>query len=214
MTNSNVSQLNEAVLNKKMRESETKMNITAGWLELNACCEVNVTHCPSPHFTPKDDEADLSLLVVHNISLPPNEFGGDYITDFFLGRLDKNAHPYFDTIYKMEVSAHCLIKRDGSIVQYVSFLNKAWHAGVSCYNGRNKCNDYSIGIELEGADDIAYTNQQYDTLALAYLAIEQEYPNIKGNIAGHNDIAPGRKTDPGESFNWEYFNHCIACKNT
>lgn len=179
-----------------------KIAICQGWFSNN---EEYITHAPSPHFTPKEDTDDLSLLVVHNISLPPKQFGGDYITDFFLGKLDKHVHPYFETIHEMKVSAHCLIKRDGSLVQYVSFLDKAWHAGVSSYNGRDKCNDFSIGIELEGADDILYTKQQYQTLALAFISIQQEYPNIQNNIAGHNQIAPGRKTDPGEAFDWQYF---------
>jgi len=168
-----------------------------------------ISHAPSPHFTPKENTNDINLLVVHNISLPPKQFGGDYITDFFLGKLDKQAHPYFETIYQMKVSAHCLIKRDGRLVQYVSFLDKAWHAGVSSYKGREMCNDFSIGIELEGADDIDYTEAQYKTLALACVSIEELFPQIKENIAGHNDIAPNRKTDPGEAFNWSYFYTCL-----
>lgn len=203
MTNDSVSQLNEgSFLNKR----DKKIIIDNGWFNH----DVNgINHFPSPHFTPREDNCAVSLLVVHNISLPPNQFGGDYITDFFLGKLDKNAHPYFETIYEMKVSAHCLIKRDGSLVQYVSFLDKAWHAGISSYKGREKCNDYSIGIELEGADDILYTEQQYQTLAFACFSIQQEYPEIKDNIAGHNQIAPDRKTDPGEAFNWEHFFRCL-----
>jgi|GEM_PF-186344 len=168
-----------------------------------------ISHAPSPHFTPKEDTNDINLLVVHNISLPPKQFGGDYITDFFLGKLDKQAHPYFETIYQMKVSAHCLIKRDGRLIQYVSFLDKAWHAGVSSYKGREMCNDFSIGIELEGADDIKYTEAQYKTLALACVSIKELFPQIKDNIAGHNQIAPTRKTDPGEAFNWSYFYTCL-----
>lgn len=217
MTNSSVSQLNADTLTKKISK---QFKIVNGWFCEQANGKTsktsnkknyigNVSHFISPHFTPKEDKADLSLLVVHNISLPPKQFGGDYITDLFLGKLDKDDHPYFETIYEMKVSAHCLIKRDGSLVQYVSFLDKAWHAGVSSYKGRDKCNDFSIGIELEGADDIPYTTEQYKTLAAAYFSIQQEYPHIKDNIAGHNDIAPGRKTDPGEAFDWDYFYTCL-----
>jgi len=228
MTNSSVSQLNEDILNKKMnKKSDDVFEIVDGWFydlphklqvetrtssfeENEFSTQANfITRCRSPHFTPKEDCTDVSLLVVHNISLPPNQFGGDYITDFFLGKLDKDAHPYFETIHEMKVSAHCLIKRDGSLVQYVSFLDKAWHAGVSEYKGRDKCNDFSIGIELEGADDILYTELQYQTLAMACFSIQQEYPNIKDNISGHNQIAPGRKTDPGEAFDWDYFYTCL-----
>ncbi|WP_426358412.1 1,6-anhydro-N-acetylmuramyl-L-alanine amidase AmpD [Pseudocolwellia sp. HL-MZ19] len=230
MTNSSVSQLNADALNKKNQKgTDNKFEIVDGWFcglthksksksktsasnfeENKLDPQANfMTRCPSPHFSPKEDGADVTLLVVHNISLPPNKFGGDYITDFFLGNLDKDAHPYFETIHEMKVSAHCLIKRDGSLVQYVSFLDKAWHAGVSKYKGRDKCNDFSIGIELEGADDILYTEQQYQTLAVACFSIQQEYPQIKNNIAGHNQIAPGRKTDPGEAFDWEYFYTCL-----
>jgi AmpD protein len=214
MTNSTVSQLNEEPLMKKNDLPLCKVfSIKQGWfgeiknegLVDENVQSIHISHSPSPHFTPKKDINDLSLLVVHNISLPPNVFGGDFITDFFLGKLDKNADPYFETIYEMKVSAHCLIKRDGSLVQYVSFLDKAWHAGLSSYKGRDKCNDFSIGIELEGADDVIYTEQQYKTLAQACLSIQQEYPNIKNNISGHNEIAPGRKTDPGDSFDWNYF---------
>ena len=228
MTNSSVSQLNADTLNKKTNKKiDARFEIVDGWfcdlpekseLAINASrfkekeqtAQTNfITRCPSPHFSPKEDCSDVSLLVVHNISLPPNQFGGDYITDFFLGKLDKDAHPYFETIHEMKVSAHCLIKRDGSLVQYVSFLDKAWHAGVSEYKGRDKCNDFSIGIELEGADDILYTEQQYKTLTTACFSLQQEYPNIKDNISGHNQIAPGRKTDPGEAFDWHYFYTCL-----
>ena len=202
MTKSFISQ---SVHELNTKNSERGFCIKEGWFNNNE----NIEHFPSPHFTPRDNESSISLLVIHNISLPPKKFGGNYITDFFLGKLDKDADPYFETIHEMKVSAHCLIKRDGSLIQYVSFLNKAWHAGISVYKGKEKCNDFSIGIELEGADDILYTKQQYNTLALASFSIEQEYPQINGNIAGHNAIAPGRKTDPGEAFDWHYFECCL-----
>lgn len=218
MTNSTCNQLNEEPLMKKNDQLPCKdISIKQGWF-CETKCEapvesyvsfIHVSHSPSPHFTPKSEVDDLSLLVIHNISLPPKVFGGNFITDFFLGKLDKTIDPYFETIHEMKVSAHCLIKRDGSLVQYVSFLDKAWHAGVSEYKGRDKCNDFSIGIELEGADDILYTENQYQTLTKACLSIQQEYPNIKNNILGHNEIAPGRKTDPGEAFDWDYFYTCL-----
>lgn len=166
-------------------------------------------HCPSSHFTPRDANVTIDLLVIHNISLPPGEFGGSYISDLFLGCLDKNAHPYFADIYQLEVSAHCLIRRDGHVIQYVSFNDKAWHAGQSCYEGVDRCNDYSIGIELEGTDDIPYTEAQYNTLANITAAIQLAYPAIQNRITGHSDIAPGRKTDPGDAFDWAHFNNKI-----
>lgn len=203
MTKSSVSQSVQALNGET---SKKILNIQEGWFSEY---DEGVEHFPSPYFTPREANSSISLLVIHNISLPPKQFGGNYITDFFLGTLDKNADPYFETIHEMKVSAHCLIKRDGSLIQYVSFLDKAWHAGVSIYKGKEKCNDFSIGIELEGADDILYTEQQYQTLALASFSIEQKYPKVEGNIAGHNDIAPGRKTNPGESFDWDYFERCL-----
>lgn len=174
------------------------MTIKNGWLS-------SVEHQPSPHFSNREKEDSISLLVIHNISLPPKQFGGPYITDLFLGRLNPDDDPYFKDIYQLEVSAHCLIRRDGQIIQYVSFEDKAWHAGVSEYKGRSKCNDFSIGIELEGADDIPYTENQYKQLASLTKTLRHEYPNIENNLTGHSDIAPGRKTDPGEAFEWSYY---------
>jgi len=197
--------------------------IKDGWL-------TGVEHQHSPHFSirestresdnkrqiesSKESTADIcreiSLLVVHNISLPPAQFGGPYITDLFLGKLDENADPYFKEIAHLKVSAHCLIRRDGKIIQYVSFNNKAWHAGVSAFDGREQCNDFSIGIELEGTDDIPYTEEQYQLLALLVKKLQASYPLIShNNIVGHCDIAPNRKTDPGQSFNWHYFRQCL-----
>ncbi|MBA6347493.1 1,6-anhydro-N-acetylmuramyl-L-alanine amidase AmpD [Colwellia sp. BRX8-9] len=178
------------------------MPIISGWL-------VNEEQQKSPHFSVRDKNDTVHLLVVHNISLPPNQFGGSYITDFFLGKLDSKAHSYFEEIAQLKVSAHCLITRVGHIIQYVSFDDKAWHAGVSSYQGLDKCNDFSIGIELEGADDIPYEAAQYHTLAQLTQALQQCYPDIKSNIAGHSDIAPGRKTDPGDAFNWQHFHDCL-----
>ncbi|MGB1263958.1 MAG: 1,6-anhydro-N-acetylmuramyl-L-alanine amidase AmpD [Cognaticolwellia sp.] len=175
-----------------------KLTIVSGWLS-------DVEIQKSSHFEPRGESDTVSLLVVHNISLPPGQFGGGYITDFFLGKLDPTIDPYFTSIYKMRVSAHCLIQRNGDIVQYVSFNDKAWHAGVSSYQGREKCNDFSIGIELEGTDDIPYTEEQYQQLSRINLALIATYPALKNNVVGHCDIAPGRKTDPGAAFDWPRF---------
>ncbi|MFT7017744.1 MAG: AmpD protein [Cellvibrionaceae bacterium] len=162
----------------------------------------------SPNFNerPKGED-DIDLLVIHNVSLPPEQFGGDYIEHFFCNQLDENAHPYFKTIVDLQVSAHLLITREGEIIQFVPFGARAWHAGRSYFNGREECNDYSIGIELEGADTIAYTDTQYRVLADVTHAILHYYPRItKQRIVGHSEIAPTRKTDPGEAFNWtRYF---------
>lgn len=162
------------------------------------------------HFEPRDENDHVSLLVVHNISLPPGQFGGSHITDFFLGTLDPTIDPYFESIYNVRVSAHCLIQRSGHIIQYVSFHDKAWHAGVSSYQGREKCNDFSIGIELEGTDDVPYTKEQYQQLNDLSLALISRYPMLKDNIVGHCNIAPERKTDPGDAFDWQRFRSLLA----
>lgn len=173
--------------------------IENGWL-------VGGRACPSPHCNARPDGGDISLLVVHGISLPPGEFGGPWIDQLFLGRLDPGAHPYFAQIAGLEVSAHCLIRRDGRITQYVSFLARAWHAGRSCFQGREACNDFSIGIELEGTDEGGYTEAQYVALAELAKSLMAVYPAITPErIVGHSDIAPGRKTDPGPAFDWRAF---------
>jgi AmpD protein len=165
----------------------------------------------SSHQDQRPEPEDISLLVIHNISLPPSQFGGDYITQLFTGVLDPNIHPYFRKIYQLRVSAHCLIKRDGSIIQFVAFDKRAWHAGYSCYQGRDRCNDYSIGVELEGTDHIPYSEAQYVALAKVSRAIMQHYPRIGlGQIVGHNDIAPRRKSDPGLAFDWPRFRQMLA----
>ncbi|MGF1865615.1 1,6-anhydro-N-acetylmuramyl-L-alanine amidase AmpD [Enterovibrio norvegicus] len=169
------------------------------------------TFLPSPHCNERPECNDVSLLVIHNISLPPGEFGGPYITQFFQGELTSKAHPFFDEIRGMQVSAHCLIRRDGSVIQFVPFDKRAWHAGVSCFEGREQCNDFSIGIELEGTDDLPYTDAQYQTLGAVTDAIIQAYPAINmSRIAGHDEIAPGRKTDPGHAFNWSKFRALVS----
>lgn len=159
--------------------------------------------CPSPNYGPRPDGSSISLLVVHNISLPPEQFGGPHIENFFCNCLDTTAHPYFETIADLKVSAHALIRRDGSVIQFVSCLDRAWHAGRSSFQGREECNDYSVGIELEGADEVPYTEEQYRALARLARLVMIAWPEVtQGRIAGHSDIAPGRKTDPGPAFAW------------
>jgi len=145
-------------------------------------------------------DGEISLIVIHNISLPPGEFNNPYIEQFFTNKLDFNAHSYFKTIQDLQVSAHLLIKRDGSIIQFVPFDKRAWHAGESSFNGQDNCNDFSIGIELEGTDNLNYEAVQYQSLKTTLKQLKNYYP--VQNIVGHSDIAPGRKTDPGEAFNW------------
>lgn len=165
---------------------------------------------PSPNYGPRPQGVLINLLVIHSISLPPRQFGGPYIEDFFSNRLNPDEHPYFATIADLQVSAHALIRRDGSLVQFVSLLDRAWHAGRSCFDGREECNDFSIGIELEGADDIPYTPEQYYALAEVATVITSAWPEITcDRITGHCDIAPGRKTDPGPAFDWTHFRACI-----
>jgi N-acetyl-anhydromuramoyl-L-alanine amidase len=156
---------------------------------------------PSPNYEARPAGAVPTLIVVHNISLPPGEFGGDAIGELFQNRLDCSAHPYYDAHLRgMRVSAHFLIRRDGSLEQFVSCDRRAWHAGVSNFWGRERCNDFSIGIELEGTDHVPFEPAQYETLAALVCALAQRYP-IEA-LAGHSDIAPGRKTDPGPFFDW------------
>lgn len=157
----------------------------------------------SPNCNDRPDEKDISLIVIHGISLPPGKFGNNYIDQLFCNKLNSNEHPYFKEISGLKVSSHLLIKRDGEIVQYVPFHKRAWHAGVSQYKDRNECNDFSIGIEMEGEDDTAYVEIQYQVLAKIITSLIDTYPNLnRHTIAGHSDIAPGRKTDPGEAFDW------------
>lgn len=173
-------------------------------LSLSICAQhwlKGARHCPSPFFNARPN-GEISLVVIHNISLPPGEFGGPYIDQLFTGKLDAQAHPYFAKIAGIEVSAHVLIRRDGEYVQYVAFDQRAWHAGKSTYKGRDNCNDFAIGIELEGCDDQPFSDKQYDALNELLSALAQHYPGINGELIGHSDIAPGRKTDPGPCFNW------------
>ncbi|WP_456379268.1 1,6-anhydro-N-acetylmuramyl-L-alanine amidase AmpD [Thiolapillus sp.] len=172
------------------------MNIPLSWLP-------DTHHCPSPNCDERPGGSPIDLLVIHNISLPPKQFGGSWIEDFFLNRLDPSRHPYFQEIHHLRVSAHFLIRRDGEILQFVPMHQRAWHAGASCFEGRSCCNDFSIGIELEGADDIPYADAQYQSLAQLSRTIMEAFPAIgKERITGHEDIAPDRKTDPGPAFDW------------
>jgi AmpD protein len=166
---------------------------------------------PSPNRDDRPQGDDISLIVIHGISLPPGEYGGDWIDDLFTNRLDPHAHPYFAGIAHLRVSSHLLIRRDGEVVQYVPFRSRAWHAGESCYQGRNGCNDYSIGIELEGQDDQPYTVPQYDRLAAIIDVLSRTYPGISTDrVCGHSEIAPGRKTDPGAGFDWAALRERLA----
>lgn len=167
----------------------------------------------SPNFNQRPEQTEIQLIVVHNISLPPSQFGGGYIEQFFQNQLDWSAHPYFQTIEGMQVSAHVLILRTGEVLQFVNFKDRAWHAGRSSYLGKVECNDYSIGIELEGSDDLAFEGVQYQSLVDVTVALQLAYPQIRQHIAGHSDIAPGRKTDPGEFFQWHYFRKLLTEKN-
>lgn len=161
------------------------------------------TLCQSPNCDARPVGIEPSMIVVHGISLPPGKFGGPEIEAFFTNRLDWGAHPYFDEIRGLEVSAHLLIRRDGSLTQFVPFTHRAWHAGESCFRGQSGCNDYSIGIELEGEDEVPYDDRQYPVLQKVIKALCEAYPDISPReIAGHSDISPGRKSDPGPAFDW------------
>lgn len=154
----------------------------------------------SPNCDERPGNAPVSLIVIHNISLPPRQFGGPGIEQLFTNRLDPDEHPYYRDIHQRRVSAHFLIRRDGELLQFVPCGERAWHAGVSQWRGRERCNDFSIGIELEGCDDLPFEEAQYQVLKALVDVLRTAYP-IEG-IAGHSDIAPGRKTDPGEHFDW------------
>ncbi|MGH8217741.1 MAG: 1,6-anhydro-N-acetylmuramyl-L-alanine amidase AmpD [Steroidobacteraceae bacterium] len=165
----------------------------------------------SPYCDERPSGATLDLIVIHGISLPPGEFGGPWIDRLFTGCLPTDAHPHFPEVAGLRVSAHALIHRTGEIVQYVPFSRRAWHAGTSQYQGRSSCNDFSIGLELEGTDDRAYANTQYDRLAQLIEALLGTYPSLSADrVAGHSDIAPGRKTDPGPAFDWARLRGLLA----
>lgn len=176
-----------------------KFGIESGWL-------TPARRVLSPNHDERPSEIAIDLLVIHGISLPPGEFGGPWIDALFTNRLDPASHPYFHSISALRVSAHLLIRRDGEVVQYVPFDRRAWHAGASCFGGRERCNDFSIGIELEGCDDQPYADEQYAALVAVTGALMRHFPAIAPErIVGHSDIAPGRKTDPGPCFDWSRY---------
>jgi len=165
----------------------------------------------SPNCDARPADCAPSLIVVHAISLPPGEYGGPWIDDFFCNRLDTAAHPWFVNIEGVKVSAHLLIRRGGELVQYVPFTQRAWHAGESCYGARSACNDFAIGIELEGCDDDGFEAVQYRRLAEVIRLLRTHYPDIGADdLVGHSDIAPGRKTDPGPGFDWSRLRKLLA----
>tara|TARA_Y200000002_G_scaffold145728_1_gene120520 strand:+ start:2169 stop:2708 length:540 start_codon:yes stop_codon:yes gene_type:complete len=160
----------------------------------------------SPNFNERPNDKEISLVIIHSISLPPKSYGNNYVEDFFLNKLCIDDHSYFKEIQNLKVSSHLYIKRDGELIQFVPFDKRAWHAGKSTYKGVDDCNNFSIGIELEGADDDCYSDEQYKMLTLTTQKIIDHYPLIdKHSIAGHSDVSPSRKTDPGKKFDWERF---------
>lgn len=181
-----------------------KVNVCSGLLE-------SVQYHVSPHCDARPQETVIDMVVVHNISLPPGQFGGVAVSEFFCGQLDYSTHSYFNEIAHLKVSTHLFIRRDGGIIQFVPFTLRAWHAGVSHFRGRERCNDFSIGIELEGTDAIPYEQKQYTQLVLVLKELMRVYPDITlDRIVGHSDIAPERKTDPGELFDWIYLRGLLA----
>ena len=172
-----------------------QLDSASGWCH-------GIRHCPSPNFNARP-QAEVSLLVIHNISLPPGQFGTGKVQEFFQNRLCADEHPYFATIASLRVSAHFLIARDGAITQFVSCYERAWHAGQSRFADRDNCNDFSLGIELEGTDEMPFTDGQYTALVELIHLLQERYPALTvERICGHSDIAPGRKTDPGPAFDW------------
>ena len=166
----------------------------------------DVKYFPSPNFNSRPNESDISLIVIHCISLPPKNYEGEYVKDFFLNKLNTSEHSYFKGISDLKVSSHLFIKRNGEIVQFVPFNKRAWHAGESSYKGINDCNNFSIGIELEGNEEDFYTDNQYKSLINVTNTILYHYPNIdKTRIIGHSEIAPNRKADPGKNFEWDKY---------
>ena len=163
----------------------------------------NALFIASPNFDERPSGCHISLLVIHSISLPPDEFSGDGVIQLFTNQLDPAAHPYYPSIQSIKVSAHFFIRRDGTIIQFVSCNKRAWHAGESCWQGKTRCNDFSIGIELEGSDNLPFADAQYIALSKLTTTLRQNYPIT--DIVGHSDIAPERKTDPGPHFDWDHY---------
>jgi N-acetyl-anhydromuramoyl-L-alanine amidase len=183
----------------KLKKADYQIDEQGEWL-------TGARSVPSPNCDARPENTEIDLLVIHGISLPPKEYGGGFIDQLFTNTLPANTHPYFSEIQELRVSSHLLIDRKGNVTQYVSFIKRAWHAGESIFNGRSQCNDFAIGIELEGCDEEAYCDEQYITLAIITDLICQRWQKItKDRIVGHSDIAPGRKTDPGSAFDWDYY---------
>jgi N-acetyl-anhydromuramoyl-L-alanine amidase len=178
--------------NKKLKNQPLKLN-AAGYIE-------SATQIPSPNFDARPENTKIELIVIHNISLPPNIYGGSGVAQLFTNQLNPNEHPYYAEIHTRKVSSHFFIRRNGELIQFVSCLQRAWHAGVSSWENRERCNDFSVGVELEGSDFEVFEVAQYKTLKLLIKALKQTHP-IQ-HIVGHSDIAPGRKTDPGPYFEW------------
>ncbi|NOR66560.1 MAG: 1,6-anhydro-N-acetylmuramyl-L-alanine amidase AmpD, partial [Woeseiaceae bacterium] len=170
--------------------------------------------CSSPNQDDRPDGCKPDLIIIHSISLPPGEFGGPYVEQLFTNRLDWDEHPYFAEIRGLTVSSHLFIRRGGSLIQFVPFGRRAWHAGTSCYRDRQECNDFSIGIELEGEDETPYADPQYDTLIRVISALQTTYTSLCArHIVGHCDVSPDRKSDPGPAFDWLRLYDGL-CKNT
>ena len=176
------------------------LKIVDGWIK-------NIKQIKSSYYNDRPEDQPISLLVIHNISLPPKQYGGPYVEQLFTGKLDPNAHPYFAEIYQLQVSSHLFIRRDGEIIQFVPFDKRAWHAGKSIFAGKENCNDFSIGIEMEGCDTENFTEIQYQQLAIVTKLLQKTY--LIKHITGHSDIAPTRKTDPGPYFDWQYYRSLI-----
>jgi AmpD protein len=189
-------------------ESHVIIDDSSGWLS-------DVVRVPSPNCDERPAGCAPSLIVVHGISLPPGEFGGPWIDHLFTNTLPVEQHAYFAEIAHLRVSAHALIRRDGELSQYVPFTARAWHAGESDHCGRAGCNDFSIGIELEGMDDVPYTDAQYERLVALVVALRDTYASLRdADIVGHEHIAPGRKTDPGPAFDWSRFRSALDVRNS
>jgi AmpD protein len=180
------------------------IDVATGWIE-------GVRRVVSPNSDERPPGAQLELIVVHGISLPPGKFGDGWIERLFCNALPADADPYFATVCQLQVSAHVLISREGELTQFVPFQRRAWHAGRSEYGGRAGCNDFSVGLEVEGADELPYAAPQYLALAALIAALRRTYPSLRGaDVVGHSDIAPGRKTDPGPGFEWEVLRQLVA----
>lgn len=189
------------------RRHPVRVDTGTGWLD-------TARRVPSPNQDERPPGSEPELVVVHAISLPPGSFGGDGIDRLFTNTLDPAAHPYFAEVADRCVSAHAMIRRDGGLTQYVPFHRRAWHAGRSSFRGRPECNDFSVGVELEGTDELPFEPVQYRRLAALVAALADAYPGITGDrLAGHCDIAPGRKTDPGPHFDWHHLQQLLEARD-